>query len=42
MADNYLEKKMEDYKAKPASTAKSRPSFQKLLRYQSKAKQLQA
>lgn len=32
MADNYLEKKMEDYKAKPASTAKSRPSFQKLLR----------
>lgn len=31
MADNYLEKKMEDYKAKPASAAKNRPSFRKLL-----------
>lgn len=32
MADNYLEKKMEDYKAKPAATTKSRPSLAKLLR----------
>ena len=32
MADNYLEKKMEDYKARTATPSKSRPSFVKLLR----------
>lgn len=32
MADNYLEKKMEDYKARTATAARSRPTFGKLLR----------